>query len=100
MAKAHSSRGRRVRRERINSSKRKPAPQPNARADDEEPPGLYELLGHFSHALAIVETAFTALDAAQERCAPISPGVLTLQRGIDELKRVYTGLDLASLRLE
>jgi len=99
MAKAHSSRGRRVRREPINSSKRKPAAQPSTMAD-EEPPGLYELLGHFSHALAIVETAFTALDAAQERCAPISPGVLTLQRGIDELKRVYTGLDLASLRLE
>jgi hypothetical protein len=61
---------------------------------------LYELLGHFSHALAIVETAYTALDAVQESCGSIGPGVTTLERGIDELKRVYTGLDLASLRLE
>ena len=99
MAKAHSSGGRRVRRESIKSPSRKSAPQPNRRAL-EEPPGLYELLGHFSHALAIVETAYTALDAVQESCGSISPGVMTLERGIDELKRVYTGLDLASLRQE
>ncbi len=64
-----------------------------------EPADLDEVLGHFSEALALVETAYSALDAAQEECSrAISPAVLTLERGIRELGRVYTELDEAIMR--
>lgn len=60
---------------------------------------LDEVLGHFSEALALAETAYAALDAAQEDCSQaISPAVLTLERGIRELGRVYTELDEAIMR--
>jgi hypothetical protein len=59
-----------------------------------ELPLLDEILGRFSDALALVETAHSALDKAQEDDMPIGPAVLTLYRGIEELKGVYTEFDL------
>lgn len=65
-------------------------------------PDLDEILGHFSEALALVETAHTALDAAQETAGvgrAIGAAVLTVERGLAELRRTYTELDLAIPRL-
>lgn len=59
-----------------------------------ELPLLDEILGRFSDALALVETAHSALDKAQEDDTPIGAAVLTLHRGIEELKGVYTEFDL------
>jgi len=98
MAKAHSSRGRAARRTRINSSTPKSKPIKPAVADQVE--DLDEILGRFSDALALAETAYSALETAQEDEELIGPGVLTLKHGIDALNRVYTDLDLAILRLD
>jgi hypothetical protein len=98
MAKAHSSRGRAARRSRINSSTPKPKPIKPAVADQVE--DLDEILGRFSDALALAETAYSALEAAQEDEELIGPSVLTLKHGIDALNHVYTDLDLAILRLD
>lgn len=63
------------------------------------PPDFDEILGHFAEALALAETAYSALDVAQEDCSTaISPAVLTLKRGLRELGCVYTELDRAILR--
>lgn len=98
MAKAHSSRGRAARRTRINSSTPKRKPIKPAVADQVEE--FDEILGRFSDALALAETAYSALETAQEDEDLIGPGVLTLKHGIDALNRVYTDLDLAILRLD
>lgn len=61
-----------------------------------KPPDFDEILGHFSEALAIVECAHSALDAAQETAGvgrAIGAAVLTLERGLTELLRSYTELD-------
>lgn len=60
---------------------------------------LDEILGRFSDALALVETAHCALDHAQDESPMISPGVLTLYRGIEDLKGVYTEFDLTLVHL-
>lgn len=60
---------------------------------------LDEILGRFSDALALIEAAHGALDKAQEDESPIAAGMLTLDRGIDELKDVYTEFDLTLVRL-
>lgn len=61
---------------------------------------LDEILGRFSDALALVETAHCALDNAQDDEPPmIGPGVLTLYRGIEDLKSVYTEFDLTLVHL-
>jgi len=66
-----------------------------------KPPDLDTILNHFSDSLALVETAFAALDAAQEdwdvTCcgSDISPAVLTLQFGIKDLQRLRGDLDRA-----
>jgi hypothetical protein len=57
-----------------------------------------EILGHFSDALALAETAYSVLDGAQQDHAGICPAVLTLERGLGELRRVYTEFDMAILR--
>ncbi len=69
-----------------------------ARTDDK--PDLDEILEHYCEALAIAETAHEALVALQEEDGKwIGGAVLTLDRGLQELRRAYTELDLAILRL-
>lgn len=66
-----------------------------------KPPDFDEVLGHFSEALAIVECAHSALDAAQETAGvgrAIGAAVLTLERGMTELRRSYTELDYSIQR--
>lgn len=92
MAKAHSSRKRPGARARINSSEPKPKVVGSSHDDR---PDFAEILGRFSDALALVETALSALETAQEDESPISPAVLTLQRGAHELQDVYTEFDRA-----
>lgn len=58
-------------------------------------PDLDEILGQFSDALAIAETAYDALNVLQEDDKPIGAAVLTLDRGLGELRRAYTEFDLA-----
>lgn len=75
-----------------------------ARADERKKkeakkPDLDEILGHFCEALALAETAHDALNVLQENGKPIGGAVLTLERGLDELRRTYTELDLAIQRL-
>lgn len=55
---------------------------------------LDEILSRFSDALALVETVHGALGKAQEEESPIGPEVLTLRRGIEELKGIYMEFDL------
>lgn len=96
MAEAHSSRKRPTRRARIDS------PEPKSEVttgDPADPPDFAEILGRFSDGLALVETAYSALENAQEDETSISPGVLTLQRGIDELLSAYTEFDVAISKL-
>ena len=95
MAKAYSSRKRPGGRTRIKSTESKPKSTPKAATNRSD---FSEILGRFSDGLALVETAYSALETAQEDETPIGPGVVTLQRGIDELKGVYTELDLAISR--
>ena len=84
--------------------RKKSAHRKNAAAsgpsDRRRPRGINvnEILGRFSDGLALVETAYSALETAQEDETAIGPGVLTLQRGIGELKGVYTDFDLAISR--
>lgn len=66
-----------------------------------KPPDFDEILGHFSEALALVECAHSALDAVQEIEGvglAIGAAVLTVERGLAELRRTYTELDLAIQR--
>lgn len=97
MAKAHSSRKRPGTRARINSSEPKPKV---ASSSPDDRPDFSEILGRFSDALALVETALSALETAEEDELPISPAVLTLQCGVRELQDVYTDYDLAIAWLE
>jgi hypothetical protein len=73
-----------------------------ARRKTPESPSLdfHTILGRFSDALAIVATAASALDAAQDRTAVevlADPGdlIFCLLRGVRELRRVYNELDVA-----
>lgn len=68
-------------------------------AHADKKPDLDEILGHFCDALALAETAYEALDALQEGDKWIGGAVLTLDRGLQELRDAYTELDLAILRL-
>lgn len=66
-----------------------------------KPPNLDEVLVSFGDALALAETAHSALDAAQERHGigrAIGSAVVTLERALCEGLRAYTELDLAILR--
>lgn len=96
MAKAYSSRKRRTRRARIDSPESKSEVTASVPAD---PPDLAEILGRFSDGLALIETACSALENSLEDETPISPGLVTLQRGIDELLSVYTEFDVAISKL-
>lgn len=61
-------------------------------------PDFDESLGHLSEAMALIETAYSVLDVAQESAEHITPSVITLERGLGELRRAYTELELASQR--
>lgn len=97
MAKADSTRKRPGARARINSSEPKPKVVGSSHDDRHD---FGEILGRFSDALALVETSLVALETAQEDESPISPAVLTLQRGVHELQDVYTEFDRAIAWLE
>jgi hypothetical protein len=58
---------------------------------------LWEVLGHFSEALAIVQTVSHALQAAENngQCPTIGAEIATLRQGIDELIAVHEEFDLA-----
>lgn len=93
MAKAHSSRKRPAGRACADSTD--PQTLPPAGASIAKPPDFAEFLDRFSDGLAVVETAYRALENSMEDETPFSPGVLTLQRGIEELLNVYNDFDLA-----
>jgi hypothetical protein len=60
---------------------------------------LYEILGHFAAALAIVETAARAFEAAENEreAATVGAEICTLRHGVNALRTVYTEIDLAIL---
>ena len=88
MAKAHHSRSGRASRTPIDPSESPERLRSN-------PTDLHEILGHFSDALAFVETAYAALEDVDSDERPIGSQVVTLKHGLDELTRVYEELDLA-----
>lgn len=72
-----------------------------------KPPDMEEILegilGHFSDKLAIIETAYRALQADMDdeeatKVSDCAPAVETLRVGIREIRHVYSELDLAILR--
>jgi hypothetical protein len=97
MAKTYSSRKRPARRARINNPESKPAVTDGEPAG---PPDFAEILGRFSDALALVETAHSALESSLEDETSFGPGVLTLHRGLEELLSVYTEFDFAIMSLK
>ncbi len=74
-------------------AKRWPKPRRPSRSD------LYEILGHFAGALAIVETAARAFEAAENEreAAMVGAEICTLRHGVNALRTVYTEIDLAIL---
>jgi hypothetical protein len=58
---------------------------------------LYEVLHHFSEALAIVQTVARALHAAENdlQCPTIGAEIATLRQGVTALQAVHEGFDLA-----
>lgn len=78
-----------------------PASEPEITArESTERPDFAEILGRFSDALAVVETAYSALENSVENETSCSPGVLTLHLGLDELLSVYTEFDVAISSLQ
>lgn len=74
-------------------AKRRPKPCRPSRSD------LYEILGHFAAALAIVETAARAFEAVENEreVATVGAEICTLRHGVNALRTVYTEIDLAIL---
>lgn len=124
MATRHSTRSRPSSRARSNPKSRSPAAPakqeaasaqrrqarsaeqaaPNKKRKAANPPDLDEILGRFAESLALVETSYAALDAAQEdwnrKAAHAGcPAVHTLGQGIKALSRVYSEVDLVFLAL-
>jgi hypothetical protein len=58
---------------------------------------LYEVLDHFSEALAIVQTVSNALQAAENNleCPIIGAEIATLRQAVDALIAVHEEFDLA-----
>lgn len=84
-----------AKRPRSKSLGQSPAPKSPARPD------LDQIAGKFSDALAIIETAYAALDKAEELADrdqddPTANALVTMDRGLVELRRVYTELELAT----
>ena len=61
---------------------------------------LHDILGRFSDALAIVETACRALEAISEDLSEGPAEILTLGLGLKRVRRVYAELDEAILALD
>lgn len=83
-------------------SRRKP--KPKGRKPTKSHPDLDQILGHFSKALAFVETGYAALNAAEEYwsgdAARIgTPAIRTIEHGIAALGRVHGEVDLAFMAL-
>ena len=76
-------------------AKRRPKPRRPSRSD------LYEILGHFAAALAIVETAARAFEAGENEreAATVGAEICTLRHGVNALRTVYTEIDRAILGL-
>lgn len=74
-------------------AKRRPKPRLASRSE------LYDILGHFAAALAIVETAARAFEAAENEreAATVGAEICTLRHGVNALRTVYTEIDLAIL---
>lgn len=74
-------------------AKRRPKPRCPSRSE------LYDILGHFAVALAIVETAARAFEAAENEreAATVGAEICTLRHGVNALRTVYTEIDLAIL---
>jgi len=94
MAKRHSSRSGRARRNSGDSADSSP---PSGQAAG-IPLSLDEILGRFSDALAFVETAHAALDDDYDD-ASIAPAVLTLKHGLERLLDVYLEFDFALVKM-
>lgn len=93
MSAAKTSRKQSRRRPRTSSASKKqtsPAGKP-------ELPLLDERLGRFADALALVETACSALGHEDE--TGLEAKVLALQHGIDALRRVYNEYDLMETQI-
>jgi len=76
-------------------AKRRPKPARPSRSD------LYEILGHFAAALAIIETTARAFEAVENEgeTATVGAEICTLRHGVNALQTVYTEIDLAILGL-
>jgi hypothetical protein len=72
---------------------------PSAAAGAIDQAELEQIQRSLSDAMALAETAYCVLDAAQEDTARIGDAVLTLRYGLDVLAIAYTTLDLAISRL-
>ena len=79
-------------------------PRNSTRADQAPPPEppdlhavLYDVLDHFSEALAIVQTVSNALQAAQNnlKCSGVGAEIATLRLGVAALIAVHEQLDLS-----
>jgi hypothetical protein len=77
-----------------NSTRAGQAPPPEPRDLHVE---LYDVLDHFSEALAIVQTVSNALEAAQNnsRCTGAGAEIATLRIGVAALIAVHEQFDLA-----
>jgi hypothetical protein len=83
---------------------------PKSTGADEAPPAelsktqsdLYEVLHHFSDALAIVETVANPLESAQRnlKCSTIGAEIATLRQAVDVLAGIHEEFDLAILEVE
>jgi hypothetical protein len=83
---------------------------PKSSGSDEAPPvepskgqtDLYEVLDHFSEALAIVQTVSNALQAAENNleCPTIGAEIAALRQGVTALIAVHEEFDLAIPEVE
>lgn len=109
MATRHSSSRQRPSRRRNGNARPRSSgakthvPKPaRATTKTQEPakwPDLDQILGHFNDALALVETAYAALEIVDETGGgTMSSAMLTFGRGLEALRRTYKELDLAVSR--
>ena len=85
--------------------RRRPSPHPKTFPQGRRRPselsriedGLYEVLHHFSKALAFIETTARALEAAQNdgQCAEAGAEITTLRHGVTALQAVHEEFDHA-----
>jgi hypothetical protein len=80
------------RKSKSSGTREAPSSEPSNRKTD-----LYEVLHHFSEALAIVQTVARALHAAENdlECPTIGAEIATLRQGVNALRAVHEEFDLA-----